>query len=177
MYCMPFPTTLQLTCWLRVDRAGVTAVILYDQGSHAGHQGHWGMLIHNTTWLHRECTYCTHIDSIYVCMYVPYLQLTCWLRVAIVETAEGGEISHALNDWNTYCKDFNSLCSKVTVCLSKHSESENSLNGVEQLFLQILPTTLGYCCSRPPGESNTWPKCLIFTFLVNSKCKFSYTSC
>ena len=39
-----------------------------------------------------------------------------------------------------------SLYSKVTACLSKHSERENSLNVVEELFLQILHTTLG-CCS------------------------------
>ena len=101
------------------------------------------------------------------------------VRVATVETAEGGEVSHALNEWNTYCKVFNSLCSEVTVCLSKHSERENSLNGVEELFLQIPHTTLGCCCSRPPGQSNTWAqvKCLIFTFLVNSKCTFSYSTC
>ena len=69
------------------------------------------------------------------------------------ETEEGGEVSLALNDRNTYCKEFNSLCSEVTVCLAKYSDSENSLNVVEQLFLQILHTTLG--CCRPPGESNT----------------------
>ena len=40
----------------------------------------------------------TLIAYTYVCMYVPYQQLTCWLRVAIGETEEGGEISHALND-------------------------------------------------------------------------------
>ena len=96
-----------------------------------------------------------------------------------METEEGGEVSYALNDRNTYCKDFNSLYSKVTACLTKHSGRENSLNVVEQLFLQILHTTLGCCCSRPPGESNTWAqmKCLIFTFLVNSKCKCSYSTC
>ena len=112
-------------------------------------------------------TYCTHIATIYECTYVPYLQLTCWLRVAIVETEEGGEVSHALNDWNMYCKDFNSLCSKVTACLSKHSEWE-LFKCCGTTLLVILHTTVECCRFRPPGESNTWAqvKCLIFTFFT-----------
>ena len=94
------------------------------------------------------------------------------------ESEEGGEVSHALmTEIHTVRILCNSLCSEAMTWPSSRSESEDSLRVVEHPILQILHTTLGCCHSRPPGESNTWAqlKCLIFTFLVNSK--FSYCTC
>ena len=134
-------------------------------------------LTNTVIWLRTQEMY-IHREILYIRRSIPYLFAYVHTIIQTVghmhmlcyhfrdETEEGGEVSHILNNRNRYCKDCNTLCSKVTACLSKHLEIEKSLNVVEQLFLQILHTTLGCCHSRPPGQSNTWAevKCFIFTF-------------